>query len=103
MVGVGGAVGVDLLVERDDLLVEGLEDQRHFGRRDLERLGQEDRIVEVFGIVAFAVDVAHRIQDGEADGCQQRCFLFHRRTSSFHLRGQSPKSQYLNPAYQICQ
>lgn len=87
-IGIGRAVGVDLLVELTDLLVERFENQRHFDRRDLQRLGKVDGLVGMFGVVTLAVDVAGFVQNGGADrkhcsGCGQDGFLCHERTSSF--------------------
>lgn len=87
-ISIGRTVGIDLLVERNDLLVERLEHQRHFGRRDQQVLGDVDSHLTVLGVVALSVDVTDFMQNRSADrehGCGfgQDGFLCHERTSSF--------------------
>ena len=69
-------VDVDLLVEFVDLLVERLENQRHFSRRNQKLRGEIDRLVGMTGIVPLPVDVVCFIQNGAAYrqhgcGCNQ--------------------------------
>lgn len=96
-----GVAGLDIdhLVEQRfadaEDLVGGHLDRGVFG----DALGKRD------GRRIHDVDAGDALGKNSMKGQKARMDvgLRHERTSSFHLRGQSPKSQYLNPAYQICQ